>query len=219
MPGFALRERDVFQSYTALVSDGIRQGGRYTIEIRRSKIGDLDSIGFPARFLGRQHGHRHHREGPRSPHHKIPHQQRMAPRRPTGLSTRPLHRPRPPLHLPAKHPAGNSRLPVSRIRHHHQAKISGPPQARDRQPGNHRRTPKGHSARAPRDKPLLRDTDSRQHSRRRTLPAEPLLRDPAAPIQQQPAAVPGHRPVRERPAHLHHGAQEPLHRPDCRRRR
>ena len=32
-------------------SDGIRHYNRYTIEIRRSKIDDLESVGFPARFL------------------------------------------------------------------------------------------------------------------------------------------------------------------------
>ena len=50
----ATRERRISVLY-GLVSDGIRQGRRYSIEIRLSKIGNLDSIGFPARFLG--HGH------------------------------------------------------------------------------------------------------------------------------------------------------------------
>ena len=39
-----------------IVSDGIRQGNRNAIEIRRSKIDDLDSIGFPARFLAQELG-------------------------------------------------------------------------------------------------------------------------------------------------------------------
>ena len=47
----ATRERRISVLY-GIVLDGIRQEGRYTIEIRRSKIGDLESIGFPARLLG-----------------------------------------------------------------------------------------------------------------------------------------------------------------------
>ena len=46
-----MRERRISVLY-GIVLDGIRQEGRYTIEIRRSKIGDLESIGFPARLLG-----------------------------------------------------------------------------------------------------------------------------------------------------------------------
>ena len=46
----ATLERRISVLY-GIVSDGIRQGNRNAIEIRRSKIDDLDSIGFPARFL------------------------------------------------------------------------------------------------------------------------------------------------------------------------
>ena len=55
LPRFrATRERRI-SVLCGIVSDGIRQGNRNAIEIRRSKIDDPDSIGFPARFLeGRQ---------------------------------------------------------------------------------------------------------------------------------------------------------------------
>ncbi len=79
---------------------------------------------------------------------------------------------------------------------------------------------KGSAARTQRDNPLLRDSNPGQHPGRRALPAEPVLRHPATQVQrQQPATVPGHRSVRERPTGHHHGTQEPVHRPDRRRRR
>ena len=82
--------------------------------------------------------------------------------------------------------------------------------------GDNRRTPQGNQARPQRHYPVLRDTDTGQYRGRGTLPAKSLLSNPPAPLQhQQSAALSGRRPLRQRPAHRHDGAKEPLHRPDC----
>ena len=95
----------------------------------------------------------------------FPDRQRVAPRRPAGLRTPPLRRPQTPVCTSSKPPSLKQRPSTGPGRRVNTTRrqVPRPPETGDHQPGHHRRTPKGCSARAQRDNPLLRDADPGQH--------------------------------------------------------
>ena len=125
------------------------------------------------------------------------------------LRPRALRRPRPALRLPARYPA-RSRGGIHALRRRSdEAQVPGPAAGRDHEARHHRRAPARDPTRGPRVGALLRSPLAGEHTGSGALRAEPLHRDPTAPLQprRDPASA-RHRAVHQRTAGLHLRAEE-----------
>ena len=161
------------------------------------------------------HAHRHQRKGTGNPDLRPPPGIRLASRGQPGLPPRSLRGSGPPVRLPERNPARDRPGPPPGPRRQHPPTVPPAPPPAGQQPRHHRRPQERHRARRPQHPPLPRHSQPGQRSRRGTERQEPLLRDPADPLQPE-----GHRPlpgpgaVHQRPPHPDLRAQEQPHQAD-----
>ena len=136
----------------------------------------------------------------------------LAPRGEPGLPCRVLRGPGPPARLPSGYPARDRPSTPSGLRRQHPPPVPPTSPQTGPGPGHYRRAPERNRPWRPQHPPLLRHPLTGERVSRNPQHPEPLLRDPAGPLQhQEPTILPGPRAVHQRPPHPDLRAQEQSH--------